>query len=423
MQYSDENYEMLRDKDVAGEPGTSHRGKMRKQCKPKGPVVYLLETLHLDAAVLDESKTIYQYNQPPLNIEHAPHQHLNPIIRQLAARNRTMRASVDREETMGLEEIDREVPATDKKDERSKLSNLIVHRTGSTWNRAGAFCAGQCDDQQCTLCGEKEAYDHILACKALQPDREKADNLIATIDATQLHVSIKCGIAPAMKVDPRKPFWGGDEQIACRETWSETLELKKLLGCEVELHIPEILKKITKDIDNHYIAREIVQNQIHGDDCKTILPPGRTNETAPKKINFYSDGSVKNPHVVQWRIGGIGVHWPERSLEEIPLTTIEEQLIRRKVEEGRHVAWNVYKDLQNSSIRTEVGTSLMAMQPRTEINVGIGNATTVQIGNAIIKHQIQREEVKLCEEDGSLRLGGRISKLHRPSPSNAYGNS
>ena len=75
-----------------------------------------------------------------------------------------------------------------------------------------------------------------------------------------------------MRANPRKPFWGGDEQIACRETWSDTVELRKLLGCEAEKHIPEILKKTTKDIDNRYTAREIVQNQIHGNDYKTIPP-------------------------------------------------------------------------------------------------------------------------------------------------------
>ena len=40
----------------------------------------------------------------------------------------------------------------------------------------------------------------------------------------------------------------------------------------------------------------------------------------------------------------------------------------------------------------------MAMQPKTEINVGIDNEATVNIGNTIIKHQIRRQEAKLREE-------------------------
>ena len=97
--------------------------------------------------------------------------------------------------------------------------------------------------------------------------------------------------------------------------------------------------------------------------------------------------------------------------------------MRHKVEEGGYTAWNVYNDLQSSSTRTEVSASLMAMQPRAEINIGIDNATIVQIGNAISEHQIQREEAKPYEEDGSLRLGGSVLKLHRPSPFKRYGNS
>ena len=47
-----------------------------------------------------------------------------------------------------------------------------------------------------------------------------------------------------------------------------------------------------------FVRKEIVHNQIHGNDYKTIPLPERPNGTAPKKINVYSDGSVKNPYVV-----------------------------------------------------------------------------------------------------------------------------
>ena len=130
---------------------------MRKQCDPKGPVGFLLETLYLNGSVLDVKKTIRQYNQPPLNIEHAPHQELVPIVRQYATRNRTIRACDTRGETMDLAEIDKEVTMADTKklsDEDLLIRN--VHRTGSSWNRSAAYWAGQCNDQRCPLCMEKE---------------------------------------------------------------------------------------------------------------------------------------------------------------------------------------------------------------------------------------------------------------------------
>ena len=64
-------------------------------------------------------------------------------------------------------------------------------------------------------------------------------------------------------------------------------------------------------------------------------------------------------------------------------------------EDGGYTVWNVYNDLQNSSTRTEIGASLMAMQPKASVNIGIDNEATVNIGNEILQHQVQRESVRL----------------------------
>ena len=81
--------------------------------------------------------------------------------------------------------------------------------------------------------------------------------------------------------------------------------------------------------------------QTHNNDYVTIPPPERSEGNAPNEINVYSDGSVKNPHVAYRRTGGIGVHWPTRSLEDIPLTTTEEEFMRHRVYEQGYTAWNV----------------------------------------------------------------------------------
>ena len=91
------------------------------------------------------------------------------------------------------------------------------------------------------------------------------------------------------------------------------LELRKLLGCEAEKHIPKSLRDLTKNIDNRITAREIIQMHIHNNEYQTIPTPEWTDQHAPETINVFSDGSVKNPHVAYWRTGGIGALWPERS--------------------------------------------------------------------------------------------------------------
>ena len=44
--------EDLKDRIIAGEPGTKQRSRQRKRCKPHGLVGFLLESLFLQAAAL-----------------------------------------------------------------------------------------------------------------------------------------------------------------------------------------------------------------------------------------------------------------------------------------------------------------------------------------------------------------------------------
>ena len=74
---------------------------------------------------------------------------------------------------MGLYEIDKEATKGKTKDMSDEdLLILNMMRTGSAWNRAAAYWAGQNDNQECLLCGKKESYDHIWSCKVLEHPRK-----------------------------------------------------------------------------------------------------------------------------------------------------------------------------------------------------------------------------------------------------------
>ena len=107
--------EELRKKTPGGEPTTTERAEMRRRCKPQGPVGYLLETAHLQASSIDDSFTIKQWNQPNVDILRTPYQHLRPLIRQAAARNRTIAAEGTRRENEHLKEIDTFASKADEK--------------------------------------------------------------------------------------------------------------------------------------------------------------------------------------------------------------------------------------------------------------------------------------------------------------------
>lgn len=67
-----------KEKELAGEPTSPERARLRRQCKPQGPVGFPLESLRLQAAALDMDYSIHQWNQPVIMLQHAPFQLIAP---------------------------------------------------------------------------------------------------------------------------------------------------------------------------------------------------------------------------------------------------------------------------------------------------------------------------------------------------------
>ena len=77
--------EQLRNKKVAGDPATTERAEIRNQCSPKGPVGFLLESLHLQAASMDEGYKVQQNNQQSIDLVNGPVQMITPLMSRMAA--------------------------------------------------------------------------------------------------------------------------------------------------------------------------------------------------------------------------------------------------------------------------------------------------------------------------------------------------
>ena len=74
--------DQLRNKELAGDPATAERAKVRNQCKPKGPTGFLLESIHMQAATLNENLTIQQWDQQDVEIIKGPTQMIAPLVRK-----------------------------------------------------------------------------------------------------------------------------------------------------------------------------------------------------------------------------------------------------------------------------------------------------------------------------------------------------
>ena len=57
---------------LGGEPTSKARATLRSQCKPQGPVGFMLESLHIQAAMMDDTYKIHQFNQPCVDILEVP---------------------------------------------------------------------------------------------------------------------------------------------------------------------------------------------------------------------------------------------------------------------------------------------------------------------------------------------------------------
>ena len=111
---------------------------------------------------MDDEGMRWQYNQRPVRMLKPPYQQIAAMTAAMATRNRTRAAANTRKECEGLYEIDRTATkAYTNKLESDELTNLNMTRTGVAWDRNVAFWVGQCDDQDCKLCGEIGESDHI----------------------------------------------------------------------------------------------------------------------------------------------------------------------------------------------------------------------------------------------------------------------
>ena len=65
---TDQGDDNLKMKDPGGPPKSKRRMEQRREVGASGPTGLLLETLHINAATIDEDKGIKQWDQPPIDI-------------------------------------------------------------------------------------------------------------------------------------------------------------------------------------------------------------------------------------------------------------------------------------------------------------------------------------------------------------------
>ena len=98
---------------------------------------------------------------------------------------------------------------------------------------------------------------------------------------------------------------------ADRNPWVRGADLHLLF-----LHVDDdVFEQIERH--DHITAREVVQHHTAPKpDSKDLPLPEKTEEAAPEDPNVFTDGSVHNPTSLHWQVGGMGIWWPKRKVED-----------------------------------------------------------------------------------------------------------
>lgn len=420
---------------VAGPPGSSQRMLARRKCKPLGPVGFLLESAHLQAAAIGHDFTWYTYNQGGMPLIRMPYQHLPVLIREHCMRNRTRFAQGSRNETVDLFEIDTEATtAGDKQRDEDKQRLVTLVRTGAQRTREAAFWAGHSDAKTCSLCGAMgEGSDHFWYCTALYDCRCVADPILAAINPDVLPNPLRHGIAPALVSDIGAPFWGGP--------WSDNIqpEVAIMFGAhDIAQDDEEVGNWMRQVVDMHTdfevpvmdsvhsgtvqgpiktarcTARQAMQIMTQARDTLELPRPRSCDGVAPAEPNVYTDGSLKHPKSKFWHGGGFGAWWPKRSQAEAPINDTEDLHLRYEFGTYGLWTWAPISSMMNSSSRCEIAAATLAMVADV-LNIASDSKALVDKGSATIEHQRMRLCANLYTDQGAPILGGTTSRLHRVS--------
>ena len=142
-----------------------------------------------------------------------------------------------------------------------------------------------------------------MVCSALKETGEKADHELVALNPQRLPAAINQGFAPAMKVDIKRPCWGGEPNH------EDTLELRELCGFKPEREVAKPMRKVFCKVHVGVTAREVMQ-QVFRDDGREELPLPKWTRTKrpPQKPTAYRDGSLETPGAEPW--------WPGPNFED-----------------------------------------------------------------------------------------------------------
>jgi hypothetical protein len=219
------------------------------------------------------------------------------------------------------------------------------------------------------------------------------------------------GIPPALCSEGLGAWWEWGEQSKRAQDLREHGAAKRLFG---KVHPPTFAYSRIKERTNTEMqmnARQFVRYLRGTVPPQTWSMPQPCTDRPPEKVNVYSDGSLKNPHSQMWALGGLGIWWPGRQLEEKPLSWAEKEFshpcvcpawLDRQPQDGTMLV-GALTGQRCSSTRTELAAGILAIHAPGAVHQGTDSmAYTVRARRILQGEDLTKRKPWSIQRDGDL---------------------
>jgi ribonuclease HI len=298
------------------------------------------------------------------------------LVEQAAKRSRLQKASSDRDFLGKIQEFDNTAFQDSTKKRSEEELNIIRYiTTGAAWARNKLHEIGKAEDDRCQLCGDKEEdIRHSLwECRCIHGEDTERMRALRHL----LPVNLQFGIPAPITKDLDKTYWGAtfddiknqnfDFTVLCGIA-GNTKERRRMgnKNATAELSFKD------KDIDTTGRNPRQIFQQLKGNSMKAeeFTKISWCEAEPPDDINVYSDGSFKNPRRPIYSLAGAGIWWPNRKLENDPLSRSETEMSLERQESGGAALRAWLAGFGGSSTRAELAAGIVALQYIGPVHLG-----------------------------------------------------
>ncbi len=319
-------------------------------------------SLHQIGAAIDNEGNVHQPYEASISIAEVPWQHLRQTMQDKGVRARNAFACQHRKQLQGSSEIDvtllqRCIQALNNDDARWLKTVIQL----DTWSDSRLEAVSDDSDGTCHYCGHHtgDIVHLIWKCQCFAKQREDLDPRLAQLDPDALPKALRLGIPLAMGAEESVMFWPNG-----REAEPTHLECLTKAGATYHGYLaPQGRMPLSAREGDQYSmnARQFVALLKTADAPLELELPLPCDAPAPVSPNVYSDGSLKNPKLQDWSLGGFGVWWPGRQLRNQPLSFNENEYTQHREEPQGISVWGATTGQRASSCRTELTAGLLAI--------------------------------------------------------------